>query len=231
MLKDLNFTLLNTNKTICTCINDIHDVIAGKPPEAGQQTWRSAKKYAYALGDGSLTTVQALGEAIIVNGVAYTKSTDQAAANYYQMAAGEELMTTWLFAIPQNAKPSYAVSDNGYDLNVSLNEIYAAIYATVQTAFVVVGCIEFAELAASAIAQAPIEGKNIFTHMDTYYPHQLNLTNTSGVIVGVAADMKNMQDHALKTKMEKVVYYNPLESEVSELSTHEHVLILKHAHR
>ncbi len=226
MIKKLIFKKLNGDVSVFQCLNDIHDVIDGKPPGNEQDLWINANQYAYGLGNGAVDSVRALGESILVNGIAYTKPTDQAAMNYYKLVEGEKFMTTWMFMVSKDQLPVYEVSDNTEDINETVADIYASIYEKIQKPFVVAGVMEFVHMKGAAIAKPPIENQNIFEYKEEYYPYKADLKNVSAAIVGVATKVEEITDEKLKKAIKKVVYYNPLESKSDTLTTHEHVLIL-----
>src|SRR3990167_2015351 len=207
------------------CKNDIQDVIDGKKPENPDSLWLNTDSFSQGLGNGAIKNINSLGESIIINGVAYVKSTYQAASDYYKLAAGKKFMTSWIFLIRKEVKPSYQISADDKGQRCKVIDIYQAIYEKIKVPFVVSGVINFANLKAAAIAKAPILCENIFEHKETYYPYKIDLKNVSGAIVEVAANLANVNEN-LGKKLKKVVYYNPLEIEAGRLTTHEHILIL-----
>lgn len=222
----MKFEVLGNASTQFYCVNDIQDVIDGKRPENPEKLWMDAGNFSQGLGNGAIKDINALGESVIVNGVAYTKSADQSAADYYKLAANEKFMTSWVFMLSKEAQPTHKITYENGDKIFTLSEIYEIIYDKIRKPFVIAGVVQFAELKGSAIAKAPIDGKNIFDHKDVYYPYKADLKNVPAVVVGVAADIAEIKDDKLNSAMKKVVYYNPLEAGESNLTTHEHVLIL-----
>ena len=229
MKKNFSFKEISNPSATFVCLNDIQDVIDGKKPTNPENLWMNAGDFSHGLGNGAIESINALGESIIVNGIAYTKSADQASPNYYQMIAGEKFMTSWVFMLSKEARPSYQVTCDKAQGSCSMLDIYDTIHAKVQQPFCVVGIIHCADFSGTAIAKAPIENLNIFEHKNIYYPSQVNEKNVTAVIVGVAADLSADMDPRLKQMLKKVVYYNPLESTPDALTTHEHALVLKNS--
>jgi len=208
------------------CINDIRDVIAGKRPKDPSKLWIKASDYAYGLGNGSMDTIQGLGEEVLINGVTYTKSADQAAKNYYQLSHGDKFMTTWAFLMSKEARPNFNLKSTQLKQPLTVLEIYHLIYQDIKKPFFITGSLQCDMLKSSAIAKAPIEGQNIFAHPNIYYPKTNSLKNQSVGMVGIVANLGELTPNFAQ-KMHKVVYDNPLESKPDILTTHEHGILLK----
>lgn len=206
------------------CINDVKDVIAGKKIQNPADLWLNANDYSYGLGDGSLDVIQDLGEAALVNGLAYTKQTNALSKSYYQMNSGQRFMTSWAFLMSKHARPNATIFSSNLSKAISVTKLYKLIAQQIKKPFFVVGIVHDKSLEEAAIAKAPIYGENIFTHQAIYYPHQNKLFNQSSCIIGVvASDVPAI----LAEKMSKVVYVNPLEAaDDDNLNTHTHVLSL-----
>jgi hypothetical protein len=136
------------------CINDIRDVIAGKKPENPSKLWLKASDVAFGLGNGSMNTIQGLGEAVLINGVSYTKSTDQAAENYYQLAHGDRFMTTWAFLMSKEAQPNFKLKNTQLKKPLTILDIYHLIYQKLKNPFFITGVLQCEMLKSSAIAKA-----------------------------------------------------------------------------
>ncbi len=230
-----NFKKISDKITRAACLNDIQDVIDGKRPENAEKLWTDAGNYSHGFGNGSVTDVNALGESVIFNGMAYTKSTDKSSPNYYQLSAGQKFMTSWIFLLPKNPTAQWLVtheqanpqSSNSSE-TLAITDIYQAIYEQIKKPFIVAGIVNFTRMKGAAIAKAPIENQNIFEHKDIYYPekNQMEKENVCSGIFGVAAEISAITDESLSHAIKKVVYYSPLDSGKTALTTHEHVLIL-----
>jgi hypothetical protein len=210
------------------CINDIRDVIAGKKPENPSKLWLKASDVAFGLGNGSMNTIQGLGEAVLINGVSYTKSTDQAAENYYQLAHGDRFMTTWAFLMSKEAQPNFKLKNTQLKKSLTILDIYHLIYQKLKNPFFITAVLQCEMLKSSAIAKAPIEGQNIFTHANIYYPKTNILKNQSVGLVGIVANIEKLTPNFAK-KMHRVVYDNSLENKLDSLTTHEHGVLLNQA--
>ncbi len=206
------------------CLNDIHDVIRGEKPEHPEHLWIDAGPYICGVGNGSFDTINGIGESVIVNGIAYVKTTDKTHNNYYTILHGKTFLTTWVFMLGKGSNPHYRIMGNTSP-TLALTDLYQQIYNETQQPFLITGKIHCETLNATAIAKAPIDGEDIFKHENIYYPQKTELNNVHGIVVGVVADMSKLTGE-LAEKMNKVVYFNPLEGKPGVLTTHEHALIL-----
>lgn len=218
------FTKMTNKPTTFTCFDDIQHVIDGTPPQHEFEI--NAEQYSYGLGNGSFDGLAGLGESIVVNGVAYAKSTNKALPGYYQLKSGTHCLTSWMFVLKANALPQWHVRAEGLQKPWTMMEVYQLIHEKINKPCVVTGVIEFAHLQGAAIAKAPIDHQNIFKCKETYYPFSVDLPHVHAAIVGVIADVQAIADPLLSAAMKKVVYFNPLEGHAQALTTHEHVLIL-----
>lgn len=211
------------------CVDDIQHVIDGLRPENVDKLWQNAQEYSYGLGNGAIDNINALGELVLINGVAYTKSTDKTSAQYYQLASSKQFITSWIFLLPSNPVANFNVTYEQTTLNgLTLDDIYQRIYDKLKKPFAVTGIVNFSTMKGAAIAKSPIENQNIFEHKDIYYPDSVEVKNVCAALVGVVANVEAILDPTLADAIQKVVYYNPLEVGANFLTTHEHVLILKH---
>ena len=209
-----------------TCFDDIQHVIDGIKPQ--HEIWIKTTDYSFGLGNGAFDNIHGIGESIIINGVAYAKSTNHDSPNYYQVVSGARCLTSWMFVLQKNPTPQFNMTHTHTGQHpLRLVDVYQIIHDRLKKPFVVTGVIHFSNLQGTAIAKAPIENENIFEHKDIYYPSTMDLAQVTGALVGVVADIPSITDPMLLEALKKVVYYNPLDATTGSLTTHEHVLLLK----
>lgn len=228
MTSEFIFNKISDDVTQFICVDDIQNVIDGRRPKNEDALWKNAQAYSYGLGNGAIERVDALGELVLINGVAYMKSTDSTSAQYYKLASGKKFMTSWIFLLPLGPVANFNVT-SGQDIqeSLTLEVIYQRIYDKLKKPFAVTGIVNFSTMKGAAIAKSPIENQNIFDHKDIYYPNSVEFENVCAAVVGVVANVNAIADATLANAIKKVVYYNPLEAGAGSLTTHEHVLILK----
>lgn len=228
MKNEFIYKKISDASTQFICIDDIQNVIDGRPPKSADKLWKNAQDYSFGLGNGALDNINGLGELVLINGEAYTKSTDNTSAQYYKLASSKKFMTSWIFLLPANPVANFNVTYEQTTLDgLTLDGIYQRIYDKLKKPFAVTGIVNFSTMKGAAIAKSPIENQNIFEHKDVYYPDSVEVKNVCAALVGVVANIEAIIDPTLADAIKKVVYYNPLEAAANLLTTHEHVLILK----
>lgn len=205
-------------------MGSVMDVIAGKKTSLLNHYF-SASDVRYGFELGSPQTMDTLGETVIVNKICFTTATNQSKDNYMQTITGDKFITSGLFLIPNEAKPTFTIHQTFTDV-LDLNRCYEAWYEQIKQPFAFAGFVDFEPLHMTAVAQAPVHDENIFEHASTYYPYPpTRLSHTHAFVIGVVADYQDKSQTKLLKQLEVVLYKNPLDRS-SRLTTHAHAITL-----
>ena len=170
-------------------IGSVLDVIAGKMPESLDGKIFEAKNYLCGFELASPRSKYSLGESIIVNNTCYATSTEKNSPDYNKTIYGPTFITSGMFLIPRQAKPTHKVSLNTATNSTSLLDFYNEIYKQINQPLAFFGLVEFSDFHAMAIGKPPIDGMNIFTNNKEYYPNPAIITkNTQAFIIGALTD-------------------------------------------
>jgi hypothetical protein len=212
-------------------IGSVLDVIAGKMPESLDGKIFEAKNYLCGFLLASPQSKYSLGESIIVNNNCYTTSTDKSSSNYNSVIYGPKFLTSGMFLIPSQAKPSHRVSLNTATNPVPLLDFYNEIYKQVNQPLAFFGLIELPSFHAIAIGKPPIDGMNIFTNNKEYYPLPAVVEkNTHAFIIGALSNDRQSQYENINKQLEIVLYRTTHPGDTSgspSLTNHAHALTLK----
>jgi hypothetical protein len=221
----LTLTPTGAKPIIAAHIGSVVDVIAGHVPNPLKEQRYSAHDYQYGFEIASPENFESLGEAILVNGYCFSRSTNSHASDFYKTLSGENFVTSGIFLIPLNAKPTYQV-DVQFDKVCSLDKLYHELFAQIKQPFALTGFVNFTQLHIAAIAKPPIHDQNIFDHAAMYYPFPSELlTEGSAFIVGAVADYNDPKLKSILNQLEVVLYRNPFDKQHA-LTTHAHGVTL-----
>lgn len=208
-------------------IGSVKDVIAGHVAPSLAKKYYQAADYQYGFELASPKGLNSLGEAVLVNGHCFTRSTDKHSKHYLQTISGPTFLTSGLFVIPKGGQETYHLY-KVFAIPLSLAVLYDKLYAIIEQPFVMAGFVEFTQLHCTAIAKPPIYDEPIFNYRQQYYPHLPQiLRHQPTFIVGAVADFVHSKEKFLLQQMEVVLYHNPFET-MQGLTTHTHGLTLKH---
>ena len=207
-------------------IGTVADVIAGHVPGSlVHQKFRAADfKYGFELA--SPEDLTSLGEAVLVNNTCYATSTDQQSTNYLKTISGASFVTSGIFLIPNEAKPTYLIKQT-FEPSCLLNDFYDALFAHIKRPFAFAAIVEFETLHGTFVAKTPIHEENIFEHTASYYTcAPQTLSDVPTFLVGAVADYSDRKQASLLEKLEVVLYRNPFDKQHS-LTAHAHGITLK----
>lgn len=223
----MNISIKSTGNppSIAGHIGSVSDVIAARVPENLRHRRFKASDFAFGFELGTPKEILSLGESILLNGICYATSTDGSSAEYNKTISGPDFMTSGMFLIPHEAKPSHHAVLR--EASLPLLDCYTAVYQAVQRPLAFIGLVHFETLHATAIGKPPIDGHNIFEHQNAYYPHpEIKEKNVLGFIIGAITDYRDQPFTEINQQLEVVLYNNPAEKS-SDLTYHAHVLTLK----
>ncbi len=203
-------------------IGSVEDVIAANlSPEITARRYRAAD---FAMGFELATpkTLSSMGEAVLVNGFCFANSTDQMSEEYDKTISGKEFISGGMFLIPKSAKPTHRAQVNE---KISLIHFYQELYRELAHPLAFAGLFHFSEFHGAAIGKPPINGRNIFTHRQEYYPNpDLYEKNRWGFVIGALTNFVGYPE--INEQLKAVLYRNPMDAQ-SSLVHHAHVLLLK----
>jgi hypothetical protein len=217
----ISFEKTGKGASILGHIGSVEHVIAGNlPPEITSRRYR-ASDFTCGFELATPENINSMGEAVIVNGLCFTNSTDHTSKQYTQSISGKEFTAGGVFLIPHTAHPSHLLT---IDDCVSMPHCYQTIHSNIPEPLAFAGIFHFSHFHGAAIGKPPIHGDNIFTHQKEYYPNpDIHLENTWGFVVGVLSDWKGPEE--FNNQLKTVLYKNPMDVD-GPFIHHAHVLIL-----
>jgi hypothetical protein len=209
-------------------IGSVADVLNARIAKGLVDRRFDANNFAYGFEIASTTDMQALGEAVMLNGICYTNATDAKAPNYRQTAYHSEFMTSAMFVIPHGTRPSLRASITANNKPIAVGDFYQRLFQQAQAPLAFVALIEFADFHSVAIGKPPIDGKPVFENEAFYYPYPATMQhNVTAFVIGALTDYNQPQLAAINQQMQVVLYHNPLDGSDFPLTHHAHALTLK----
>lgn len=206
-------------------LGNVVDVIHGVVPMNLKKARFLAKNFSYGFQIGSPLDFKSLGEAVLVNQKLFATSTDKSSKDYFNLLQGPEFVTSGMFLLPIDAKPSYEVK---FDLSkgMPIYDFYNFLYEKIKKPLAFAGFMRFDQFHANHIESPPISGLDIFDNPSIYYtkPHILE-KQAYGFIVGLMTNFNDLSFDKLNKKLEAALYNNPNEK-TELLTTHAHIVTL-----
>lgn len=154
------------------------------PPELANEVFAAGHIRA-GFGVASTREWTRLGEAIAVDGMLYTRPTDPAARDYYQLDSGHTFRSSAFAALPDDA-----VTRERVVLRAGQNfeTLWRELGAQFPDGALAVGLVEFRRLQTLAIARAPTLGLPVYSASALYYTEPMETRAPAlALIVGLAA--------------------------------------------
>lgn len=203
-------------------IGSVEEVIAARlNPDMTSRRYR-ADDFAIGFELATPKNLASIGEAIVVNGFCFANSTDASSSDYDKTIVGKEFTCGGLFVVPKEGKPTHQFR---IDQTTPMIDFYNQIYQNLNHPLIFAGIFHFKDFHGTAIGKPPIDGHDIFTHKEEYYPNpDVHVKNTWGFVMGA---MTNFKGHdKINQQLKTVLYKNPMDAK-SSLIHHAHILLLK----
>ncbi|MBX9786095.1 MAG: hypothetical protein K2Y08_02035 [Alphaproteobacteria bacterium] len=203
-------------------IGDVRTVLNGRVDESSMEE-NVLDHLRFALGGGSFTTCACLGEAIILNQVAYTSHLNNEGSletNTYK----EGLKSPFLMGLGKEQHPSslfHLESQKGILLEDLFKQLGQGLLG-----YAFVGGFSFKTLACTYLKKAPIFNEPINEHVKKYWAETEYLSPCTAYVFGVVITEKGKQ-HFPPENLNKAFYLNPLEQNSGEILSHTHAALVK----
>lgn len=212
------------------CIGSVQDVIAGRIAPHLEKKRFDAHAYRYGFLLGSPKNRTSLGETILVNNQCYTTSTDATSPEYNTTIYGPTFMTSGLFVLPLQARPSHTVTLDTDQEPMDITAFFNEMYRLINRPLACVGLVEFAQLHGTAVGKPPIDGRNFFDFYQEYHPFPPTLSaNTHACIMGALTNFGQTDYATINKELESVLYKtsSPGDPNGEDICSHVHALTLK----
>jgi hypothetical protein len=203
-------------------VGSVEDVIAAKlSPEMTARRYQAGDfKMGFELATPK--NLLSLGEAVIANGYCFANSTDRTSAEYDRTISGKEFISGGVFLVPKEAKPSHRFEVHG---KFAMIDFYKKLDQELSRPLVFAGIFHFPDFHGTAIGKPPIDGHNIFTYKQEYYPNpDVHQKDCWGFVIGALTNFEGYPQ--INEELKAVLYKNPMDAK-SQLIHHAHVLLLK----
>ncbi|OQK18042.1 hypothetical protein AU255_09360 [Methyloprofundus sedimenti] len=219
-------TELNEHYETLAYIGHVNNVIEGVIPENLINRRFLASDFEYGFELASPQGIFNLGESILLNGMIYSSRTDISRSERDPLMWGPEFVTSGIFLIPKGTKPNLNAKFFSFEGQLTLADLYQAIFDKIQCPFAVVGCVELSKVYAKSITRAPIHHENIFKNAQEYYTEKDYIEdNVNLAITAVVSDHNDPKMTDINEKLSSVLYYNPF-AKNNNLLAHTHALLL-----
>jgi len=200
-------------------IGDVRKVIQGQV-QAQDMVEADTNRFTFALGGGTFGKLEDTGEAIVVAGRGYVKSSSTSEG--YRLVSGTNLQTPFLMGIRKQSEHNQWIV---VEKSKSLEELYQSL-ATSYKSFAVAGWGEFQELDSTTLKRAPIYGEEITAseNRERYFHPVTPLKQVSGILFGVIQTAMSARDNIIFSQ--RMFYINFANiADAPNLLSHTHIAL------
>jgi len=227
-----NSRVSSSSRGSVSIIGDVNDVLNGRVLSLARYVYWPARGIV-GFGAAAVGPLSGMGEAVMANGFAFVRQTDNKTFNFFQTITASHYRSPFAMFVPRNLKADgrASFSPTLNEPSISFNELYREMSASVQgSPFCFYGLTEFAQLEAIAISKAPIYREPLFGELAGGYYTQppFRIEKAFGLAFGCAANFSQVSDSRLGALLNRALYVNPHDAgSASTLQVHTHVLTLK----
>lgn len=139
-------------------------------PAALASRYFDARTLSVGFGLAAIGDWHGLGDALVIGGRAYVRSTAPASPQYYRTVDNPFFLSNFLLGIPAGMAPTQRVSIGARQ---SLAAIFAKLAQDRPRGSIIAGYARAQDLATIALARAPIRALPVSTHAQHYYTEPL----------------------------------------------------------
>jgi hypothetical protein len=154
-------------RPVSTCVvGDMETRYQARVPEPLRDRYLDAQQMRVGLGAAALGGWESLGDAVVVNGQAWLRTTHRDSPNYYRLVRNRYFQSNAWVYVPngREAADSLRVTPDS-----SLQQLLETLAGKYPGGVIAAGYVHFSELRTIAIAQAAIEGRPILKNAAHYY--------------------------------------------------------------
>lgn len=178
-------------------------------------------QFNFALGSGTFSSEQQVGEALVINGKPYISWQEN---NKLVTQTQAEMQSPFLMGLDKEQKPSellYYKPTATSTAPISLATLYEELAKQHHTGFAIVGHAKFEEFDTTYIKKPPIFGEVLIEHPADYWGQSESEKQKSVCFFGVVITNKEKKNYPNEL-LRKAFYQNPHESQVSSCFGHTH---------
>lgn len=139
-------------------------------PAALASRYFDARALDVGFGLAAIGDWQGLGDALVVGGRAYVRTTAPTSPQYYQTVHNPFFLSNFMLRVPAGAVPTQRLS---LATTQSLATIFATLAKDMPRGSIVAGYAQAPDLATIALARAPVRALPVSTHAQHYYTEPL----------------------------------------------------------
>lgn len=154
-------------RPVSTCVvGDMETRYQAQVPESLRERYLDAQQMRVGLGAAALGGWESLGDAVVVNGQAWLRTTHRDSPNYYRLVRNRYFQSNAWVYVPRerDSEGSLRVAPDS-----SLQQLLEMLAGKYPGGVIAAGYVHFSELRTIAIAQAAIEGRPILKNAAHYY--------------------------------------------------------------
>jgi hypothetical protein len=166
-------------------VGDVRARLAARIPEELRTALLDARRMQVGVGAAAIESWEGLGDALVVAGRAFVRTTRRATARAHALESGRFFQTSNLVYVPlgTQARATWPV-----EAGTTLDTLWRRLAARYPDGVLVAGNLHWQQLRHYAIARPAIDGLAILDHATHYYTQPMeNSADTWAYLVGVAA--------------------------------------------
>ncbi len=180
--------------------------------------------FSFALGSGTFSISDNLGEALIVDSAPYISWVDGASV---RTERHHSLKSPFMLGLDKHQVAAELLYQKPGSTPITLKDLYQELTTQHPQGFAIVGQANFTELDSVYLQKPPIFGANIIQHSADYWKKIPKEANKQACFFGIAIPNQAKKYYSGDLLM-SAFYQNPNESNVISMLSHTHAAVLKH---
>jgi hypothetical protein len=176
---------------VSTCTTgDVRSRAGAVVPEALRTHYLDAGAMHVGLGSAAIGGWESLGDALVVGGRAWLRTTHKASPRYYRVVANRYFQSNYFVSVPAGRDATESLT---LDASTSLNALAGRLARRFPSGVLAAGYVRFESLASIAIAQPAVGGEPIARHAARYYTRPMETArDTWAYVVMLAAPPRSL---------------------------------------
>ena len=187
---------------VSTCVvGDMGGRAQAVIPNTLKTLYLDAQQMQFGLGSGAIGGWEGLGDALVVNGLAWVRTTNAQSPRYHETVSNRYFQSNAFVYVPLEhpTNTSWKATKE-----IAVSKVWGELAATYTDGVMLAGYVRFSQLHVIAIARPAIDGKAVAKNATYYYTRPMeSMRDTWAYVVGVAGNNPSTvrPDHTAVTRL------------------------------
>jgi len=186
---------------VSTCVvGDMSGRAQAVVPSALKALYLDAQQMQFGLGSGAIGGWEGLGDTLVVNGLAWVRTTNVQSPRYHETVSNRYFQSNAFVYVPPGRSTDISWKATK---ETTISKVWEDLAAKYPDGIMLAGYVHFSQLYVIAIAKPAIDGKPVAKNATYYYTRPMeSIRDTWAYVVGVAGKPSAIRpDHAAVTRL------------------------------